>query len=162
MKKFRHHTVEKFLDILASKHPVPGGGSAAALTAATGAALISMAAHYSLGRGSSKKNELSIRGVLGCSERIRRRLIQLVDLDAEAYLKVVKARKDDARKKRAALVGAIRVPQEVGRLCYQAIQLTPDLVKKGNHHLLSDVEVAAELLLAAFKSAMINVAVNEK
>ena len=161
MKKFKHHTITEYLDVLASKAPVPGGGSAAALTAAVGVALLSMAAHYSLGRG-GRENDSRIKAVLQRSERIRRRLMELVDLDAEAYLNVVKTRKADARKKWAALQGAIRVPREVGQLCYRAIQLTPDLVKKGNPHLLSDVEVAAELLLAAFKSAMINVAVNQQ
>lgn len=161
MKKFKDHTVKAYLDVLASKDPAPGGGSAAALTAATGAALISMAAHYSLGLGSSA-NDSRIKTILAKSEKIRRRLVDLVDLDAEAYLKVVKTRKADAKTRRAALQGAIRVPREVGALCCDAIRLTPELVKRGNPHLLSDVEVAAELLLAAFNSAMINVAVNQK
>lgn len=84
-----------------------------------------------------------------------------MDLDAQAYLGVVAARKADPASHKAALRAAARVPREVAKLCYQAIELTPALVRDGNKNLLSDVEVAVELLEAAFKSALINVAINQ-
>ena len=161
MKKFQRYTLKEYLDSLSAKKPVPGGGSAAALTAATGAALISMVARYSLGKGASKTVEKKIEKTLAKSEALRERFLEYVDLDAEAYLKVVEARKGTAREKKAAARQARNVPLQVAKLCYTAVELTPFLVEKGNKYLVSDVEVAVELLMAAFHSAMINVAINE-
>ena len=160
MKKYKNYTLSEYLDALSKNTPVPGGGSAAALTAAIGAALISMAANYSKGRSQSKRAEKRIVSVLKKSEQIRKRLLELVDLDARAYLGVVKTRGASAQVRRKALWEAAKVPREVCKLCYQAIQLTPCLVERGNPHLISDVEIAAEMLLAAFNSAHINVEVN--
>ncbi len=160
MKKYKNYTLSEYLDALSKKTPVPGGGSAAALTAATGAALISMVANYSKGRSQCKRIENKIVSVLKQSEQIRKRLLELVDLDAQAYLGVVKARGASAQVRKKALREAAKIPREVCKLCYQAIQLTPCLVERGNPYLISDVEVAAEMFLAAFNSAHINVEVN--
>ena len=162
MKKYKNYTVEEYLQELSAREPVPGGGSAAALSAALGVALISMVANYSKGKSSSKAVEKSIRNTFLKSEKTRKRLLTLVDLDAQAYLKVVQTRKSAPKVRRAALKQASKVPLEIAKLCFSAIQLTPVLVKKGNPHLVSDVEVAVELLLASFKSAMINVSVNQQ
>mgnify|MGYP001600826961 FL=1 len=159
MTNFKNFTLNQYLDVLAQRTPVPGGGSAAALTAALGAALISMVAHYSLGKGKSAAIEKKIRVILQKSERLRGQFLQLVDLDAQAYLKVVKAQRN-AQAKKAALKKARAVPLEVGRRCYSAVQLTPYLLQHGNQYVISDIQVAVEFLLAAFKSAMVNVEIN--
>jgi len=161
MKKYKYHTLKEYLDVLSKKSPVPGGGSAAALTAATGAALISMVANYSKGKSQSKVIENRIEKILQKSEAIRGRLLDMVDLDAQAYLGVVKARGESVRVKKLAFKKAAQVPGEVCKLCYQAIQLTPYLVEKGNPHLISDVQAAVEMLLAAFSAAKINVDINQ-
>ncbi len=161
MRKFKNFTLKEFLDALSQKVPVPGGGSVAALCAANAAALLSMVANYSLGRQKSKGAEARLVKALAKSEALRDRFLDLVDLDAEAYMKVVNARLGTAHQKTAAKKQAASVPKEVAKLCRQAIELTPVLVKDGNPSLLSDVEVAVELLFAAYKSAMINVRVNQ-
>lgn len=160
MKKYKNHTLQEYLDALSKKTPAPGGGSAAALTAATGTALISMAANYSLGKSSSKQVENRVTALLKQSEQIRRHLLELVDLDAEAYLNVVKARGRSIQIKKRAAKEARDIPRKVCRLCRQAIHLTPYLVENGNSYLVSDVAVAAELLLAAFNAACITVEIN--
>ena len=160
MKKFKDYTLEEFNDVLSKKTPVPGGGAAAALMAATGAALISMVANYSKGKGKSAGVEKRIVRILKQNEQIRRRLLALVDLDAQAYLSVVQARQASAAVKRQALGKAANVPREVCRLCYKAIESAPYLVEQGNSSLISDIGVAAEMLLAAFNAALINVEAN--
>jgi formiminotetrahydrofolate cyclodeaminase len=160
MLSYKNQAISVYLNQLASRNPVPGGGSAAALVGALGAALISMAAQYSLGKGKSKKAKAKIKSVFQQSEKLRERLLKLVDWDAEAYLKVVQTRQAAPYIKQAALKKARGVPWETCRLCYRAIQLTPDLVKSGNPHLLSDVKVAVEMLSAAFSSAMFTVEAN--
>ena len=161
MKKYKIHTLQEYLTVLSQRTPVPGGGSAAALVGSLGAALISMTANYSLKRNQPPSVEVKIKTILKKSEAIRKRLLDLVDLDARAYLSVVKNRKATPDKKQKALRQARAVPQEVCRLCSQAIALTPFLVLKGNKYLLSDVKVAVEFLLAAFSAAKMNVEVNQ-
>ena len=161
MVKFKDSSLNFFLDELAARKPTPGGGSAAALTAAMGAGLISMVANYSIGKGLPKTAEQKMKDTRRKSEQVRKKLLTCVDKDIEAYQGVVKTRQGSDRQKAAALRQARTVPAQVCALCYEAIQLTPFLVKKGNKYLLSDVEVAIELLLAAFRSAEINIAINQ-
>ena len=148
--KFKNYTLKAYVDVLAKKEPVPGGGSAAALTGALGASLLCMVARYSKGKSQSKAIESRIHKILEQSENIQKSFLELVDLDAQVYLKVVRA---TAKAKKTALKEARKVPKEVCRLCYKAIGLAPFLVKKGNKYLVADVDVAGELLLSAFKSA---------
>lgn len=160
MKCYKNYTLQKYLEVLSQRTPVPGGGSAAALVGSLGAALISMVANYSLHRNQPRSVESRIKKILHKSETIRKRLLDLVDLDAQAYLNVVKNRQATPDQKKKASRRAREVPREVYRLCSQAIDLTPDLVVAGNKYLLSDVEVAAEFLLAAFNAAKVNVEIN--
>lgn len=159
--KYKTHTLQEYLQVLSERTPVPGGGSAAALVGSLGAGLISMVANYSLNRGQGPQVESKIKSILKKSKTIRKRLLDLVDLDAQAYLNVVKNRKSSPEKRKKALRQARAVPQEVCRLCTQALELTPFLVRKGNKYLLSDIQVAVEFLLAAFSAAKINVEINQ-
>ncbi|MDD3375681.1 MAG: cyclodeaminase/cyclohydrolase family protein [Candidatus Omnitrophica bacterium] len=161
MTQYKNYSLSKYLDCLSSKDPAPGGGSAAALVSATGASLVSMVARYSLGPKQSKSVRLKIKTILNKSEKLRQRLLVLVDLDAEAYLQVVKARKGTLAQKKKANKKACDIPLEICRLSYAAVQLTPFLAEKGNPYLLSDVTCAVEMLLAGFQSAMANVEANQ-
>lgn len=158
MKSFKNYGLKKYTEVLASRTPAPGGGSAAALTAALGAALLSMVANYSLGKS---PHEQKIKTTLKTSEQLRKRFLGLVDLDAQAYLRFVQTRGAAPAKRAAARHRAQEVPLEVCTLCYKAVQLAPTLVTYGNKNLLCDVKVAIELLLAAFNAARINVEINQ-
>ena len=158
---FKDLTLKNYLDQLAGRQPVPGGGSAAALTAAMAVGLISMVTNYSIGRkANSPAVERRLTKILTQSESIRQRLLELTSLDSEAYLKVTAARVLDKKAQKQASCEARSVPQEICKLCYKAVQLTPYLAEKGNPYLLSDVEVALELLMSAFYGARIMVRIN--
>ena len=158
---FKDKTLREYLNQLSACSPVPGGGSAAALTAALGVSLISMAANYSIGRKSNTLTvEKRLAKILTDSELIRLRLLELTSLDSEAYLSVCAARSLDKKAQRQAARAARAVPQEICKLCYKAIQLTPYLAQKGSPYLLSDIEVAIELLFAAFNAARTMVRAN--
>lgn len=161
MKKYKNHTLQEYLKVLSQKTPTPGGGSTAALSGALGSALLCMVARYSLSRGKPKTVEQKISGVLRQCTTIQNALLDLVDLDAQAYLAVVKARKLNAKAKQAALKKARQVPLKVCRLCFQAVAVAPYLVEHGNKYLLSDVEVALDMLQAAYSGAMANVRANQ-
>ncbi len=149
MKKYQDTNLKKYLDDLAAKLPAPGGGSAAALTAALGASLVSMVVSFTLGKPRYAQYEKELQVTLGKSERLRAEFLNLVDLDVAAY-----------RSKN--LRDALDVPFMVCRLCFEGMKLLPVLIKKGNVNLISDVAVAAALLESAFASAYFNVEINLK
>ena len=156
MKKFKNHTINEYLTVLSKKEPVPGGGSVAALTAANACGLLSMVAEYSKGRkANTKAVEKRIAKIADQAKDLKDQCLDYVDLDAQAYLQVVKARKGTAADKRQAQRECVRVPKQVAKLAYKAVKLAPYLVEKGNPYLISDVAVAVELLLAAHNSALV-------
>jgi formiminotetrahydrofolate cyclodeaminase len=159
--QFSNKTLNEYLNQLSSKEPVPGGGSAAAVTAALGAGLVAMVANYSIGR---KDNTTALNkkfeSTLKKSAVIRRRLLELASLDSEAYLQLRDSWTKDKKSQKMASKAARAVPLEICKLCYKALDLTPLLVAQGNPHLLSDVEVAVELLTAGFNGALVMVRVN--
>lgn len=164
--------LKKYLDDLAANLPAPGGGSAAALTAATGVALISMVANFTVGKEKYKSVKEEMKRVLTSVEELRDKLTGLVDEDVAAYKKISSAYKlpkesaEDKRKRKTAiqqgLKGALAPPLKICRLSYEAIKLCPAVAEKGNLNLISDVGVAIELLQAAFQAALLNVGINLK
>ncbi len=146
---YKDSSLNKFLDDLAAKLPAPGGGSAAALTAALGQALASMVINFTIGKPKYSLYQADLVEYLERSEILRRKFLDLVDLDVEAF-----NTKDYSK--------ALEVPLMVARFCFEGIKLLPELVKKGNVNLISDVAVAAQLLESAFSAAYVNVAINLK
>lgn len=161
MKKFKDHTLEEYLGRLSTREPVPGGGSAAAMSSALGAGLIAMVTRYSLGKGKPRTVETKLQKIVERADKIRTALLELVDGDAEAYLGVVAARKLDQKAQKAAAKKASQVPLMICRLSYEAVELTPYVVEHGNPYLMSDIEVALELLLAGYHSAIVMVKANQ-
>lgn len=146
---YRKKSLKEYLDDLAAKLPAPGGGSGASLAAGLGSALIGMVINFTLGKPKYARYQAELSKMLSRSEKIRKRFLQLVDLDVAAF-------------KSKNKIEALGVPLEVSRLCFEAIGLCPPLVKKGNINLISDVAVAAVLLEAGFSSALFNVRINLK
>lgn len=165
-------SLKKYLDDLAAKLPAPGGGSAAALAAASGVALISMVANFTVGKEKYKSAEDEIKDVLSQAEGLRQKLMNLVDQDVAAYKKISAAFKlpkdnpEDKRKRTQAiqqgLKEALGPPLEVCKCSHMASKLCPISAEKGNVNLISDVGVAIALLESAFQAALLNVEINLK
>jgi len=154
MKNLKDHTLKQFTDVLSKKVPTPGGGSAAALGASLGVSLLLMVSRYSKGRSKNKVTERQFDRIIKDCEKIRLRLLTLVDTDAKAYQGLIQAKTKSAKIKKQAQRRAHAVPKEVSQLCFKAIRISPVLVKKGNPYLLSDVEVALELISASYNSSL--------
>ncbi|MBM3243506.1 MAG: cyclodeaminase/cyclohydrolase family protein [Candidatus Omnitrophica bacterium] len=146
---YKNMSVSEYLDQLAAKIPVPGGGSSSALCAACAAALVSMVVNFTLGKSQYLRYEKRLKDILNRSESIRNDFLRMVDLDAVAY-------------KSHNTKDALSVPFMVSRLCLEGIRLCPFLIKAGNRNLLSDVAVAAVLFEAGFATASYNVKINLK
>ena len=82
-----------FLDELASDNPTPGGGSAAAFTAAQAAALADMVARLTIGKKKYADVETEMRQVLEKAEALRKELTSAIDADAKAFEAVMAAMK---------------------------------------------------------------------
>ena len=163
-------SMQDFLDELAGKAPTPGGGSAAAVMGAMGAALVSMVAHFTVGKKGYEAVEAEAAGLLQQAEALRRQLMDMVRADVDAFNQVMAAyglaRDTDARKAarseaiQTALKQATDVPLACARLCAEVIRLTRPIAAIGNKNVISDAGVAVVAAEAALRSAALNVYVN--
>lgn len=167
---FADLTLAEFLDRLASAEPVPGGGSASALSASVAASLLAMVARLSLDRPKYEPYRSTNERGLATADAARRRLLQLADDDARAYGLFSAARKmprdtpeEEAARKAAteeAARAASDVPLAVVRECADLLEQIEDMAGRSNLNASSDLEVAARLSAAAAHGAAANVRIN--
>src|SRR2546430_12980957 len=77
-------TIAHFLDELASGAPTPGGGAAAALEAALGAALVSMVCHLTIGREKYRAYEQTMIEARATAEELRAQALAPVPEESPA------------------------------------------------------------------------------
>ena len=162
--------VPAYLDALAAGVPTPGGGSAAALAGAMGAALVSMVANYTVGRPKFAAVEAEVAAALADAEAARTGLRRLMAEDEAAYAAYTAAAKrprgtDEEKRARSravqrALRGAAAPPLAMARTCRRVLDLAATVAGAGNPLLASDAGVAALLAEAALRASAINVRVN--
>ena len=161
-------TWKSFVTSLAAKEPVPGGGGAAALVGALGVALCSMVGNYTAGKKTYADVEDDVQRMLGEAECVRRRLIELVQEDADAFVPLSRAYaipRDDPRRAEVleeCTKMACAAPLEMMRQTGRAIALLEEMGQKGSRMLLSDIGCGALLCRAALEAASLNVFVNTK
>lgn len=163
-------TVEGLLDAFASSTPVPGGGSAAALAGATGAALLIMVASLPKTRTGASSESPELDAAAGRLRPLRETLTALIDRDAAAYTSVIdalrlpKADESQVSSRRQAIDSALRgatdTPLDTMRACRQALADALIVATHGAPSARSDVGVAIELLRAALRGAGMNVDAN--
>ena len=163
-------SIEQFLDDLASKSPTPGGGSAAAIMGAMGAALVSMVCNLTIGKKNYASVEEEMTQVLVQAEGLRERLLAMVRADVEAFDQVMAAygmpratdEEQQARSARIqeALKVATRVPLDCAQACAEVVRLSRSVADHGNTNVISDAGVAVVAAHAALRSAALNVHVN--
>lgn len=162
--------VREFLERLGSSDPVPGGGSAAALAAALGAALVAMVAELTIGRPAYAEHEETIRKIRFDAIDRRVELLDLAQQDADAYDVVVRARhlpkdSDAERTARssaleAAMLEAARIPLRAAVVASEVLDLAERIAPIGNKNATSDAGVAAQLAAAGLRGALLNVRIN--
>jgi formiminotetrahydrofolate cyclodeaminase len=156
-------TIDDYLRRLASSDPVPGGGSAAALAGALGAALTAM-----VGRIHSPP----ILELVEHADRLRSELEDARRRDEAAYAAVVAAqampKRDETERseRRTAIEGALNAaaeaPLHAAGLALGVLELTDRLVEGPRGALASDIGCAAELAFAAVAACAYNVRVNHR
>lgn len=155
---------------LASREPIPGGGSAAALAGAMGAALVSMVAELTIGRPDAADHEPELRELHAGALLRRDILLDLAEADAAAYAAVVSSRRmpketEAEREARATamlttMVTAAEVPLQTARVAAEVLEMARSIAPIGNPNAVSDAGVAAQLAAAAIRGALLNVRIN--
>jgi methenyltetrahydrofolate cyclohydrolase len=163
-------SIQVFLDELASKASTPGGGSAAAIMGAMGAALGSMVSNLTVGKKNYEDVEGEMQALLKQTEDLRTRLTDMIRADVEVFDKVMGAygmpKETDEQKaeRSAAIQNALKeatdVPLDCAKACADVIKLCKPLAEKGNKNVISDAGVAVLAALAALRSAALNVYIN--
>jgi methenyltetrahydrofolate cyclohydrolase len=167
---FRSMTVGTFLDKLASAEPVPGGGSASAVTAAIAASLVAMVAALSVDRPAYAAHTAT-HGRAGAAGRdLAGRLARLADEDAAAFAGFAAAMKmaratDEEKASRAAAIrtaarAAAEVPLRTLEACREVAAAAEALAGRSNRNAQSDLAVASRLAESAAHGAAENVMVN--
>ncbi|MCD8146248.1 MAG: cyclodeaminase/cyclohydrolase family protein [Clostridiales bacterium] len=172
MEQMTEKSCSRFLEELAGKAPVPGGGGAAALVGAVGVALGNMVGSLTTGKKKYAAVEEDIQRLNARAEALRRELEALVTADAEAFAPLSKAYglpkgtpEEAAHKEQvmeAALEDACAVPMRIMMRCCDALDLIEEYAEKGSVMAVSDAGCAAAFCKAALQAASLNVFINTK
>ncbi len=170
--KLTQLSCKEFAFELASKKPVPGGGGAAALAGALGAALNTMVANFSVGKKKFVDYKEKHEDLIRRGEILRNKLIDLIDKDAENFEPLSKAYSmpsstdEEKIKKENSLQECLKVacsaPLEILQYTYEAILLHNEIVDISSKTIISDVGVGVQCLKAALYSAYLNIEINIK
>ena len=163
---------DRYLNELASAAPTPGGGSAATVAGALGAALVAMVARIDAGNPKYAEHRDNAVRIAEAADRVRAELGNARDRDERAFARVVNAQSlprgtDDEKAARArtlenALRDAADVPLKTCDLCIDVLRLAAQTAQIPNRSLASDLGCAAEFGAAALAACAYNVRVNHR
>ena len=158
----------KFVEVLASNAPAPGGGGAAALVGAIGTALGNMVGSLTVGKKKYAAVEAEIVALQKKCDALQAELLDQVEADDIGFVPLAKAYgipKDDPNRDailEEATVTACAVPMHVMELCCQAIDAIAVFAEKGSRLAVSDAGCGAVCCKAALQAASLNVFINTK
>lgn len=160
----------EFVDLLASDAPAPGGGSAAALEGALGAALTAMVCGLTVGKKKYAEFEELAQAAQKKALDLKTRFVDVMDRDTEAFNVVSAAfgmpkATDEEKAARSAAIqkgleGCTKTPFEMMELAVETLELTASILGKSNDSAASDLGVSALSLRAAIQGAWLNVLIN--
>ncbi|MEY8401761.1 cyclodeaminase/cyclohydrolase family protein [Oscillospiraceae bacterium 44-34] len=160
----------EFVDLLASDAPAPGGGSAAALEGALGAALTAMVCGLTVGKKKYAEFQELAEEAQKKATDLKVRFVDVMDRDTEAFNVVSAAfgmpkETDEEKAARSAAIqkgleGCTKTPFEMMELAVETLELTASILGKSNDSAASDLGVSALSLRAAVQGAWLNVLIN--
>lgn len=169
MKDLPSTSLADYLDALAAATPAPGGGSAAGLIGAAGAALVEMVAGLSLAKGATEHTALQDDARRRAADA-RNKLLLLAEADANAYTAFIHALRlpSGSERERAARTEALstaaqraaEVPLAILRAAVAIAEAAQTLGGRSLLSAASDLAVAARFARAAGESAAENVEAN--
>jgi methenyltetrahydrofolate cyclohydrolase len=162
MSELSEAPLGEFLDGVASRTPAPAAGAVAAVTVASAASLVAMAARFAQDAHGDDSSEPAAE-----AERVREEVLALGQADGEAYAAVLEAiripRSQPQRQQQIdhALEGATEIPLRIARAGSQVGALAARLVREGNPSLAADAQAAALLAQGATAAAASLVRANQ-
>lgn len=169
---FTQNTCEEFVEVLASKAPVPGGGGASALVGAVGMALGNMVGSLTVGKKKYADVEADIIALKEKATALQTELLKLVERDAEVFEPLAKVygmpketeeeKAEKARVMAIVLKDACSVPMEIMEHCCEAIDVIEEFAAKGSALAISDAGVGVAFCKGALLGASLNVFINTK
>ena len=127
----------KFVEVLASDAPAPGGGGAAALVGAIGTALGNMVGSLTLGKKKYADVQEEIIALKKRCDELQKELLDQVEADDKGFVPLAKAYgipKDDPNRDailEEATVTACAVPMHIMELCCQALDCVAVFRRQG-------------------------------
>ena len=161
-------TSRKFVEVLASDAPAPGGGGAAALVGAIGTALGNMVGSLTVGKKKYADVQEEIIALKEKCDALQTELLNQVEADEVNFLPLAKAYgipKDDPNRAaimEEATVIACSTPMKIMELCCEAIECIAVFAVKGSRLAVSDAGCGAACCKAALQAASLNVFINTK
>ena len=158
----------EFARVLASSAAVPGGGGAAALTAALGTALGGMVGALTVGKPRYAASEEALRRLTERCSALREQLLDEVAADAAGFAPLAGAYripKNDPNREAAleqAAAGACAAPLRMMELCCEALRILAVMAEKGSRLAVSDAGCGAALVKGGMQAAALNVLVNTR
>ena len=158
----------KFVEVLASSAPAPGGGGAAALVGAIGTALGNMVGSLTVGKKKYADVEAEIIALKEKCDALQTELLDQVEADDKGFVPLAKAYgipKDDPNRDailEEATITACAVPMHIMELCCQALEYVAVFAAKGSRLAVSDAGCAAVCCKAGLHAASLNVFINTK
>ena len=159
-----------FLEELAGAAPTPGGGSAAAFTAAEAAALTAMVARLTIGKKKYAEVDARMQALVEQADALRSKLNAAIAEDSAAFEAVMQAyrlpKADDVQAGQraiaihAATLEAARVPLKTAEMTLDVMRLAEQAAAQGNTNAITDAWSAAALAHAAISCAGANVRIN--
>ena len=161
-------TSRKFVEVLASDSPAPGGGGAAALAGAIGTALGNMVGSLTVGKKKYADVQDEIIALKAKCDALQTELLNQVEMDEVNFLPLAKTYgipKDDPNRDAVmeeAILIACSTPMKIMELCCEAIECVAVFAEKGSRLAVSDAGCGAVICKAALQAASLNVFINTK
>ncbi|MDG0810775.1 cyclodeaminase/cyclohydrolase family protein [Cohnella rhizosphaerae] len=162
-------SIRSFIGQAGSADPTPGGGSVAAVVAALGAAMTSMVGRLSQGDKFALIRP-QVEETLAEMNRLSAECETLMHADIASFgrymdaLRLPKATDEEKTRRRDALreaaAQATAVPLRLMAQCREGLTHTLRIAEGANKNVLSDLAIAAILLEAAARSALLTAEIN--
>ena len=169
---FSDKSCSEFVEVLATKAPVPGGGGASAMVGALATALGNMVGSLTVGKKKYAAVEEEMWALKDRCDRLQKDFLHLVERDAEVFEPLARAysmpknteeeKAEKARVMEIVLRDACSVPMEIMEKCCEAIDIIAVFAEKGSVIAISDAGVGAAFAKAALKRASLNIYINTK
>jgi len=158
---FLENSLKNYLEILSSRTPTPGGGSAVACLASLSSSLLNMVINYTIGKKAYAKYEEEIKKIKEKNENIMKECMEFIEKDSILYGKIDEAIKNNINPEKELKESAF-LHFKICEYMYEIVNFCDILAEKGNKNLISDTGISNIFALGAFCGAKMNIFINLK